>query len=88
MPAQCPDVQQLRHELNTPLTVVHARAQLLQRWLDRHPALPEQDRQYLAESLTRIVQASGRMGTVIEEWSRPARPSSARPRRRLQSHPG
>lgn len=52
------------HELNTTLTVIHARAQLLLRRVERR-GLDEEDARWIAEGLHAIVTASGALGSVI-----------------------
>jgi signal transduction histidine kinase len=46
------------HELKTPLTVINANAQLLERWGDRDPAIR-------SESLRAIVAESGSLATMV-----------------------
>ena len=41
-------LDQLRHDLKTPLTTIHARAQLLERAIRRSPSLPEDERALLS----------------------------------------
>jgi signal transduction histidine kinase len=47
------------HELKTPLTVIHANAQMLERWADGNPALR-------AESLAAIIDESSALGHVVD----------------------
>lgn len=60
-----PDLERLCHALNTHLTVLQGRAQLLQRRLDRRDRLSTADRAWLAEGLAGMVVTSQALASVI-----------------------
>ena len=57
---------QLRHDLKTPLTTIHGRAQLLARSVRRSPSLSDEERARMLEGLVTIEVAVRVMVTVIE----------------------
>jgi signal transduction histidine kinase len=57
---------QLRHDLKTPLTAIHGRAQLLARSVRRSPSLSDAERARLLEGLVAIEAAVRVMVTVID----------------------
>ena len=57
---------QLRHDLKTPLTTIHGRAQLLARSVRRSPSLSDAERARLLEGLVAIEAAVRVMVTVID----------------------
>ena len=57
---------QLRHDLNTPLTAIQGRAQLLARSVRRSPSLSDAERARLLEGLVAIEAAVRVMVTVID----------------------
>jgi signal transduction histidine kinase len=61
---------QLRHELITPLTTIHGRAQLVARAVQRSPSLTEEERAGMLASLATIEAAVRVMITVIKGMGR------------------
>jgi len=59
------DIEQLRHELNTPVTIVHLRIQVLQRRLARREGLTEESRLWLEDELATLLVAVKSLGEVI-----------------------
>jgi K+-sensing histidine kinase KdpD len=55
-------LDQLRHDLKTPLTTFHGRAQLLDRAIRRSPSLPEDER---ARMLTAVVPIETAVRVVV-----------------------
>lgn len=56
----------LRHDLKTPLTVAHARAQVVARLVRRSPALTEPEREAMLDGLAAIEQAVRAMVPLID----------------------
>jgi signal transduction histidine kinase len=63
-------LDQLRHDLKTPLTTIHARAQLLGRAIRRSPSLTDDEQARMLESLATIDEAVRTMVTVIDAMGR------------------
>jgi signal transduction histidine kinase len=63
---------QLRHDLKTPLTTIHARAQLLGRAIRRSPSLREDEQARMLESLATIEEAVRTMVSLIDVLGRDA----------------
>ena len=68
-------LDQLRHDLKTPLVTIHARAQLLTRSIQRSPSLTDEERVRVLAGLTSIAVAVQEMVTLIdgigdEHWKR------------------
>jgi signal transduction histidine kinase len=61
---------QLRHDLITPLTTIHGRAQLVARAVQRSPSLTAEERAGMLGSLATIEAAVRVMLTVIDGMSR------------------
>ena len=61
---------QLRHDLKTPLTTIHARAQLLVRAIRRSPSLTDDERGRMLESLATIEAAARTMVSLIDTMGR------------------
>jgi hypothetical protein len=59
------------HELNTSLTVIQARAQLLLRQIDQG-RLEAGNLDWIAQGLTAIVSATGRLGSLVDGLCAPA----------------
>jgi signal transduction histidine kinase len=59
-------IDQLRHDLKTPLTTIHGRAQLLDRAIRRFPALPEDQRARMLAAFTAIETAVQTLCAVID----------------------
>jgi signal transduction histidine kinase len=59
-------LDQLRHDLKTPLTTIHGRAQLLDRAIRRSPALPEDERARMLAAVVAIEAAVRAMVPVID----------------------
>jgi K+-sensing histidine kinase KdpD len=68
---------QLRHDLKTPLTTIHARAQLLSRAIRRSPSLTEDERARMLQSLATIEEAVRAMVTSIDALERDAEDGSS-----------
>ena len=60
-------LDELRHELKTPLTTIHGRAQLLTRAVRRSPSLTEAERTEMLDALTTIEGTVRTMVTVIDD---------------------
>jgi signal transduction histidine kinase len=60
----------LRHELKTPLTTIHGRAQLFARAVRRSPSLTEQERAKLLAGLAELEAAVRVMVARIEAMGR------------------
>ncbi len=60
-------LDELRHELKTPLTTIHGRAQLLTRAVRRSPSLTEAERTQMLDALTTIEGTVRTMVTVIDD---------------------
>jgi signal transduction histidine kinase len=63
-------LDQLRHDLKTPLTTIHARSQLLGRAIRRSPSLTDDERAWMLETLATIDEAVRTMVTVIDAMGR------------------
>jgi hypothetical protein len=64
---QPPLVQdQVRHELNMPLTVIHRQTEQLQRQLRRRNGLSDDDRRWLEAGMGSILTAARVMGAAID----------------------
>ena len=59
-------IDQVQHELKTPLTTIQLRAHLLARTVQRSPSISEEERVKLLAGLTSIVGAVQEMVTVID----------------------
>ena len=62
-------LDQLRHDLKTPLTTIHARAQLLDRAIRRVSALSDEERGRMLEGVTVITSAVHEMVALIDSMS-------------------
>jgi signal transduction histidine kinase len=62
-------LDQLRHDLKTPLTTIHGRAQLLDRALRRSPSLPEDERARMLAAVVAIEAAVRVMVALIDSMS-------------------
>ena len=63
-------LDQLRHDLKTPLTTIRARAQLLGRAIRRSPSLTDDEQARMLESLATIDEAVQTMVRVIDAMGR------------------
>jgi signal transduction histidine kinase len=63
-------LDQLRHDLKTPLTTIRARAQLLGRAIRRSPSLTDDEQAQMLESLATIDEAVRTMVTAIDAMGR------------------
>jgi signal transduction histidine kinase len=61
---------QLRHDLKTPLTTIHARAQLLERAIRRSPTLADEERVQMLAEIAMIETAVHQMIPVIDAVGR------------------
>ena len=59
-------LDQLRHDLKTPLTTIHGRAQLLERAIRRSPSLPEDERARMLAAVVAIEAAVRAMVPLID----------------------
>jgi signal transduction histidine kinase len=59
-------LDQLRHDLKTPLVTIHGRAQLLARSIQRSPSLADEERGKMLESVAAIKTAVAAMVVVID----------------------
>ena len=59
-------VDQLRHDLKSPLTTIHGRAQLLARAIRRSPSLPEDERARMLAAVVMIEAAVRAMVPLID----------------------
>ena len=59
-------LDQLRHDLKTPLTSIHGRAQLLARSIQHSSSLDDDERMRLLAGLTSIAVAVQEMVTLID----------------------
>ena len=62
---------QLRHDLKTPLTTIHGRAQLLTRAVRRSPSLADEERTRLLEGLASIEAAVLALSAMIDAIESP-----------------
>ena len=60
---------QLRHDLKSPLTTIHGRAQLLGRAIRRSPSLPEDEQARMLAALVAIEAAVRAMVPLIDSLS-------------------
>ena len=60
------DLDQLRHDLKTPLTTISGHAQLLGRVIRRSPSLTDDEQARMLRSLAAIEQAVRAMVSVID----------------------
>jgi signal transduction histidine kinase len=60
-------VDQLRHDLKTPLSTMYARAHLLGRAIRRAPVLSEAQQATMLEAVTAIEVAVREMVTIVDE---------------------
>jgi signal transduction histidine kinase len=63
-------LDQVRHDLKTPLTTISGHAQLLGRAVRRSPSLSNEERAKMLEGLAMIEAAVGAMVTIIDAMSR------------------
>ena len=63
-------LDQLRHDLKTPLTTIHARSQLLGRAIRRSPSLTDDQQARMLESLATIDEAVQTMVRAIDAMGR------------------
>jgi signal transduction histidine kinase len=66
-------VDQLRHDLKTPLTTIYARAYLLGRAIRRSPSLSDEERGTMLERVAAIETAVRDMSALIDAISLPSR---------------
>ena len=59
-------LDQLRHDLKTPLVTIHGRAQLLTRSIQRSPSLADEERMRMLAGLTSIEVAVREMVILID----------------------
>ena len=59
-------LDQLCHDLKTPLTTIHSRAQLLERAIRRSPSLPEDERARMLAAVVTIEAAVRAMVPLID----------------------
>jgi K+-sensing histidine kinase KdpD len=62
-------LDQLRHDLKTPLAIIHGRAQLLARAVQRSKSLPEEERAKMLAGLTSIEVTVRAMAARIDAIS-------------------
>jgi K+-sensing histidine kinase KdpD len=62
-------LDQLRHDLKTPLTTINGRAQLLDRAIRRSPSLPEDERARMLATVLAIEAAVRAMVPLIDSVS-------------------
>ncbi len=72
-------VDQLRHDLKSPLTTISARGQLLERSIRRAPSLTDEERVKLVEGLMAITGAVRAMVTMIDTIGLPSRDGPSDP---------
>jgi hypothetical protein len=60
------DIERVRHELNTALTVLHLRTELLERQLRRRDGLSDDDRAWLAAGLAGVLASSPAISVTIK----------------------
>ena len=61
------EIAQLRHDLNSALTVLHARIQLLQRRLARRDGVSEETRRWVTEDVNAMLEAARALEARIAE---------------------
>lgn len=59
-------LDQLRHDLKTPLTTIHGRAQLLTRAVRRSPSLADEERTRMLEGLATIETEVRALAAMID----------------------
>ena len=59
-------LDQLRHDLKSPLTTIYGRAQLMARTVQRSPSLSEEERAKLLAALAAIESSVHRLVSVID----------------------
>jgi signal transduction histidine kinase len=59
-------LDQLRHDLKTPLTAIYARAQLLARSIRRSPSVTDEERKTMLAGITAIETAVRTMSALID----------------------
>ena len=59
-------LDQLRHDLKTPLTTIHGRAQLLTRAVRRSPSLADEERTWMLEGLATIETEVRALAAMID----------------------
>lgn len=64
------DTDRLRHDLNSGLTIIHARAELLRRQILRRDGFSDEDRRWLAEGLAAILVAARMLEARIDRLPR------------------
>jgi K+-sensing histidine kinase KdpD len=62
-------LNQLRHDLKTPLTTIHGHAQLLARAIRRSPSLPEDEQARMLAAVVAIEAAVRTMVPLIDRMS-------------------
>ena len=67
---QLDSLDQVRHDLKTPLTTISGHAQLVSRAIRRSPSLSDAERAKMLEGLAMIEAAVGAMVTIIDAMSR------------------
>ena len=65
-------VDQLQHDLKTPLTTIYARAYLLGRAIRRAPSLADDERGQMLEGVLAIETAVRAMSAVVETIASPS----------------
>lgn len=63
-------LDQLRHDLKSPLTTIYGRAQLMARTVQRSPSLSEDEREKLLSGLAVIESSVQRLVSVIDGMSK------------------
>jgi signal transduction histidine kinase len=63
-------IDQLRHDLKSPLTTIYGRAQLLSRTVQRSPSLSDEERAKMLAGLSVIESSVQRLVSVIDGLSR------------------
>ena len=66
-------LDQLRHDLKTPLTAISGRTQLMKRGVRRSLSLPDEERTRMLEELAVIEAAVREMVTLIDDIGRTSR---------------
>ena len=59
-------LDQIRHDLKTPLTTIHGRAQLLTRAVRRSPSLADEERTRMLEGLATIETEARALAAMID----------------------
>jgi nitrogen-specific signal transduction histidine kinase len=63
-------LDQLRHDLKSPLTTIYGRAQLMTRTIQRSPSLSEEERDKLLSGLAVIESSVQRLVSVIDRMNK------------------